>query len=382
VQRESQRKETTAMAHYLIWMSPEPGHIIPTIKVARDLTRAGHTVTYQAPGALGCDLSKLGFSTIGFFDDLCGSVNISMHKSTKSVLAYFSPINARYPGADVTRAVRCELLAAVESVGADLLIVDGAYDAIFGLKMHLHLPSCCALGRVYTHLPYYPIHPDEFAPARGPLIFLSPREFEISSLRYREAFYSEASFVDIEDASEFDWSAIDRSRPIIYCSLGSQSARYSHSLSCLCAIGAAASTVREYFFVINAGRYAKVLKNHLDEENVAVFDWVPGSGMLAQSVVMITHGGFGSIKSAIRHRVPILALPQAWDQPMNAKRVIHHGIGMAIDKTELRPEYIATSVRTLVTDSAFARNVSTMNAIFVNSDRNRATATILEGALA
>lgn len=63
--------------------------------------------------------------------------------------------------------------------------------------------------------------------------------------------------------------------------------------------------------------------------NVYVYGFVPQVQVLELSDLFITHGGLGSVKESIYCRVPMLVYPldYRWDQPGNALKVLHHGLG-------------------------------------------------------
>jgi UDP:flavonoid glycosyltransferase YjiC (YdhE family) len=62
--------------------------------------------------------------------------------------------------------------------------------------------------------------------------------------------------------------------------------------------------------------------------NVVVLQRAPQITILKRASAMITHGGLGSVKECVAHGVPMLVFPLDVDQPGNAARVAHHGLGL------------------------------------------------------
>ena len=82
--------------------------------------------------------------------------------------------------------------------------------------------------------------------------------------------------------------------------------------------------------------------------HVYVTDRVPQPLLLECVDTFLTHGGFNSIREAIRTATPMAVLPQFGDQLSNADRVQQLGIGRAvIDST---PDAITSAVRATLTE--------------------------------
>ena len=84
--------------------------------------------------------------------------------------------------------------------------------------------------------------------------------------------------------------------------------------------------------------------------NVAVHTFVDHASLLPHCDLMITHAGLGSVAVALAHGVPLVCLPFARDQHLNAERVRTIGAGLCADDD---PGSIEEVVRTVLHDSAF-----------------------------
>ncbi|GLZ45365.1 glycosyl transferase [Actinomycetospora sp. NBRC 106375] len=61
--------------------------------------------------------------------------------------------------------------------------------------------------------------------------------------------------------------------------------------------------------------------------HVHVLDWVPQPLLLSCADLLLTHGGYNSIRETVRHGTPMVVLPQFGDQEGNADRVAALGLG-------------------------------------------------------
>ena len=367
------------MANILIWMSPEPGHILPTIKPARDLSNAGHTVVYQVPESIRKELEDLRFPTIGFFNEVTRPYESSLHQPSRSANWHYWAISRKYPGTEYPKAFRRELVRAVSAVNAHLMIVDGVFDELLNLHMHEALPPSCNVARLYIHLPYREISATDCSPEKGPVVFLSPKEFEIPEFLNPNAFYTESGHFEEGRCPEFSWPSLDQELPLVYCSFGSQLERYPDVEADMRTVIAAAQR-GEFQLILNAGIFAPKLQPSAGP-NVCIYHRVPQLDVLQKASAMLLHGGFGSLKDCIYHQVPMLILPQKWDQPSNGMRVCHHGLGLTLSREQISEQSIVDSICTLVHDPNFKTNLATMRDIFIDRDKQEPTRVLVESIL-
>ena len=78
--------------------------------------------------------------------------------------------------------------------------------------------------------------------------------------------------------------------------------------------------------------------------NFSVFHYVPQHQVLKMADFFITHGGLNSTQEALFNNIPLIVLPQKFDQFDNAKRVEELGAGIAIDKSKLSVETLQKSI--------------------------------------
>jgi MGT family glycosyltransferase len=75
-----------------------------------------------------------------------------------------------------------------------------------------------------------------------------------------------------------------------------------------------------------------VAPGHLDPPRNAVLErFVPHAAVLPHTDLVITHGGHGTVMSAVTAGVPLVCVPLGRDQPAVAARVTHHGLGIQVE---------------------------------------------------
>ena len=91
--------------------------------------------------------------------------------------------------------------------------------------------------------------------------------------------------------------------------------------------------------------------------NVIVSDYVPASLVLSLNcAAMITHGGRGSIYSALNHGVPLVGIPNQGEQEWNLDAVERHGLGRKLSARHISFEAFREAMRTVIAEPRFRQN--------------------------
>src|SRR5215218_3065857 len=78
--------------------------------------------------------------------------------------------------------------------------------------------------------------------------------------------------------------------------------------------------------------------------------WVHEAAVLPYVAAMVSHGGAGSVRTALSAGVPLAVLPRFGDQPLNARAVEASGAGLVVNGAE----ELRRAVSTLLTEPAYA----------------------------
>jgi UDP:flavonoid glycosyltransferase YjiC (YdhE family) len=152
----------------------------------------------------------------------------------------------------------------------------------------------------------------------------------------------------------------DDRRPLVYLSYGTVAPRegaypeaYRHAIAQLAEL--------DVRVLLNTGRQDPAELGPLPA-GVHAERWVHEASVLPHVAAMVSHGGAGSVRTALAAGVPLAVLPRFGDQPLNAQAVQDVGAGLVV----AGPDRLGESVAALLTDPAYA-GVATEIAIEVDS---------------
>ena len=125
--------------------------------------------------------------------------------------------------------------------------------------------------------------------------------------------------VDLQRQEEpFDWDKIDHTNPLIYCSLGSQSQNCVGAQRLFQVMIDALSGLPHLQMILATGTHFNKDDFRGIPPNVLMLNYAPQLQILERADLVITHGGLNTIREALVFG----------EQPMNAGRVVHHGLGV------------------------------------------------------
>lgn len=134
---------------------------------------------------------------------------------------------------------------------------------------------------------------------------------------------------------------IDPARPLVYVSFGTIFYRRPDLLRTV--ITGAAQTGAQVIAAV--GDLAEELA--LPDE-VLTAPYLPQREVLERADVFITHGGYNSVAESIRAATPMLVVPLAVDQPLQAYYVGRAGFGTALEPTGVTEQAVADAVTDLL----------------------------------
>jgi UDP:flavonoid glycosyltransferase YjiC (YdhE family) len=344
---------------------PEPGHILPTLRIARLLKAQGHEVFYFAPQE--CE---------NFFRS-CG---IDCHPILKAILPQHGnedlfattfgdiAMNLVFTHLSATGKSLFDLLVPELSRDFDLLLCD----ALITLGHSTVLAK--RLGRRVITI-NAPFNPEQFAPheSEGTEIVLCPRELgvldeSVVTAETDRILYGEPSICYERGNVEFPWKYLRRESELIYCSFGSQISRYGNACPVLKAIIEACSAIQAHDVVVVTGELMPLLQNVRVPGNVLLVRSAPQLNLLARAKLFITHGGLSGVKEGIIKGVPMLVIPFDLDQPANAERVEHHRLGLSCTPERASSHALRRLILELVGNTQVAEGLKRMQGIFLDRE--------------
>jgi len=112
--------------------------------------------------------------------------------------------------------------------------------------------------------------------------------------------------------------------------------------------------------------------------NFRVERFVPLAGLLADTDVVISHGGSGTVIAALAFGLPQIVLPLGADQPLNADRCVALGVGIALDAVHDSPAAIGETTGTLLRVGTYRERASQIRAEIASLPDARHAGTLLE----
>ncbi len=172
-------------------------------------------------------------------------------------------------------------------------------------------------------------------------------------------------------AGAFDF--VRGEKPVIYISLGTvvKGAR-SFFQNCIEAFRDEAVDV-----IISTGPKFDVRKLKNVPDNIRLYKSVPQLEVLKIADAFITHGGMNSISEALVHAVPMVVIPFASDQPVNARCVERLGVGRKLDRSAVSRDTLKNTVLSVLSDGDIRNNLSHVQKWIERSSGNKGGAEMI-----
>jgi zeaxanthin glucosyltransferase len=354
------------MAKIAFVMLPTAGHLNPTFKLAKSLKQKGHQIFYLGLSSAGEHLSSLPESYVGGQ----GMEHVTVLRETLPNWGAF--LNTRIFIEQCCRTInanREKVEERIRSIQPDLIVIDKLMLGAALLTVELEIQTIF----LNTMLPVENLL--SLAPAtvgaeklgaleRLPELIVCPQELDFPRPPVGTRRYIEASVDLTRKESSFDWRLLSRGKPLIYCSLGTHNYAYQETRRFYQAAVEAMRLNRNYQMALRVGSGSEIDEFTSIPSNVLIVREVPQLELLKRASMMITHGGLGSVKECILLGVPMIVFPQLNDQPLNAARVVHHGLGLMDDVRKISADRIRTLIDQIDQNPSYKRRVESLGRKF------------------
>jgi UDP:flavonoid glycosyltransferase YjiC (YdhE family) len=167
--------------------------------------------------------------------------------------------------------------------------------------------------------------------------------------------------------------------PVVYVTEGTAQTRAPILLQAACQ-GLVGSSLQ---VIMTTGRQRDPaqLGLRLTAPNVRVERWVPHSDLLPKVSVAVTHGGSGTVLSALCAGLPLVIVPMQWDQLENAQRVVEAGAGVRLRAEHCTPERLRAAVTRVLEEPSFRHNARRLATALNRYEGPRRAAELLEQEL-
>jgi len=235
------------------------------------------------------------------------------------------------------------------------------------------------------------VKPDSLAELVSPLnsfceLILCPEELEIGPpLGKDNAFYLGPSIPPRPQRNEIKLPGlVPGGRTILYASLGSQAIIYGDAcrkfFTTMLEV-MARNDMKDLHLLLSIGAENKESELPQPTENVTILQWVPQTEILQRASLALVHGGLGTVKECIFFGVPMIVFPFSRDQPLNARRIEYHRLGMSLPIDRVSVEEVAAAIRLVLASDRIKENIGRMQAVFQAREKADAGVAIIQRLL-
>lgn len=413
------------MATIALIQDHQEGHLLPTFPLARRLEERGHRTVYLTAADGGDFVRQNGFEFQPILEDLYPKGLVQTLREGGGLAPATGPPAVTPPPMETFQYLeslveRPELAATVRALDPDLFLATTLYPLVpLTLRLRFDVPvvlltpylrakpRTVMVERVEALLKHpFPgtqallalaraVWRPDCTPAELARELLAMRELMLCpqalDLPWRwqpehEVYYVEGP-VGAERLSErgdsFPWERLDPGKKLLYGSMGSQSQVFGTEalLKFYRIVAGVARKEPGWQLVLATG--GLVRREDLPDlpADAILATWVPQLSLLKRAAVMITHGGLGAIREAIAGGVPLIVFPFINDQPFNAERIVHHGLGLAGTFQKVSVRKLRKMVRRVDGEPEFRHNVARMHERFLEVERSGIGVRLIEEIL-
>jgi zeaxanthin glucosyltransferase len=205
-----------------------------------------------------------------------------------------------------------------------------------------------------------------------------PRALEFPVENITPLLHYTGPFVDPTQRQpvDFPWHQLD-TRPLIYASLGTLQ---NGSENLFRTIAEACAPLNAQLVLSLGGGLDPAQLGPLPGDPIVV-RYAPQLALIKRAATVITHAGLNTVLESLAEGVPLVALPQANDQPGVAARIAARGAGIVITHRKLNPSRLREAIRRTLENETYraaARNIQQAMQQFDPLDR---AADIIEDTL-
>lgn len=180
--------------------------------------------------------------------------------------------------------------------------------------------------------------------------------------------------------SETENLITNRSKPLIYCSLGTISTIHNSKSIYFIRKIIKAVAHQPWQVLLSTGSGIDVKKLGDIPSNVQIYSTLPQLKILRHADLMITHGGLNSVVECILFEVPMIVCPlnNMWDQNGNAARVAYHEIGIRSSLHQQSAKTLARKVEQVLQSNVFRKNIAQMRKNIMAGDQHEEVANMIQ----
>ncbi|WP_043266770.1 macrolide family glycosyltransferase [Streptomyces sp. CT34] len=223
--------------------------------------------------------------------------------------------------------------------------------------------------------------PDRLASRPGRALVLIPRAMQPNADRVDDSVFTFVGSCGDDRSAAGDWRRPADLAPgtkVLVVSLGSV---FTDSPDFYRAYIEAFGGLTDWYVVMQTGKFTDQSQLGEIPGNFAVSDWIPQPAVLRQADAFITHAGMGGSQEGLVNGVPMVCVPQAADQFMNADTLQALGVARHLPKEEAIAGALRDAVLALVGDPEVAATAERIRRETANEGGSRRAADLIEAQL-
>jgi MGT family glycosyltransferase len=210
------------------------------------------------------------------------------------------------------------------------------------------------------------------------IVFL-PKEWQPNGHLFDEHYlFVGPSILARHEESNFPFDQLSDKVPILYISLGTLFNNWPNFFKmCFEAFGE-----QSWQVVLSKSEQVDLTALGPVPDNFLVAPHVPQLEILSRTHVFVTHAGMNSTMESLYYGVPMVAIPQNFEQAMTAHRIAHMGLGMMLEKEAMNATTLCEAVERVANNTSFRQRAQIMQRIIRRepSGYQRATDAIIQFA--
>ena len=323
------------------------GHFTGSVEIVRELVSLGHNVTCYVIDQFGDRIKDVGAKVVVY--------NIDRSDFSKIL----SPKTPPFAGNAITfgRAYDAIFtLLSKDETKYDYYIFDSFFDIqemnkILKIPISKFVLICTAF--IFTDENVWDVTPQRkaalkpadvkynlnlhdfvdihYIPNKFKKLILTSKLFHLRSENTDDTCYFMGPYIEKRKIDENFKFEKDKNKKLIFISLGTIFNKDDNFYeTCIEAF----KDSEEYQVIMSVGQYIDI-KQYTDiPKNISIFTYVPQTQLLTDVDIFITHGGLNSTQEGLLSGIPIIVIPQRYDQFDNARRVEQLEAGIFLDKNK------------------------------------------------
>ena len=130
----------------------------------------------------------------------------------------------------------------------------------------------------------------------------------------------------------------------------------------------------EYQLIMSVGKPTDISQFKDIPKNISIYNYVPQTQLLPEVDIFITHGGLNSTQESLLCGIPLIVIPQKYDQFDNARKIEQLKAGIFIDKnkTKITVDVLRDAVKNIIENrEKYKKGVDLINKSFIEARDNR-----------